>query len=202
MLRRSAGTTRPTLLGRVREWGDGPAWEEFFRVYEPCLRGWCRVPGLGEEEADEAVQRAWIALAERLRTFRYDPGRSFRGWLRRFCRSRVVDMLRERDPARVAALRDDLPAPADSEPEVDDICDGGSVRPRLVEIAAEAQGAGREQVEGETWRAFWLVEIEGRTIREAADLLGKSYAATFAAHKRVKGRLRDEGHRLLGGAPA
>ncbi len=49
----------------------------------------------------------------------------------------------------------------------------------------------------ETWRAFWLVAVEDRGVREAADALGKSYAATFAAQKRVKQMLRQEGDRLL-----
>ena len=32
---------------------------------------------------------------ERMRTFRYDPGRTFRGWLRRLCQSRAIDLLRK-----------------------------------------------------------------------------------------------------------
>lgn len=203
MLQRRGDTTRPTLLGRVRDWGDESAWAEFVEIYQPHLRRWCRGYGLGEADVDDAIQRIWIGLADRLRSFRYDPGRSFRGWLRRFCRSRVVDMLRETDPARAVALADLTAAGglrAGAEPEPDDGDDPR--RPRLLAIGDQVQRAVRDRVDAGTWRAFWLVEIEGRSVREAAEALGKSYAAAFAAHSRVRRHLRAEALRLGGPAGA
>ena len=54
-----------------------------------CSRRWCRGYGLDEDSVDEVCQRIWIELADRMRTFRYDPNGSFRGWLRQVCVSRA-----------------------------------------------------------------------------------------------------------------
>ena len=130
-------------------------------------------------------------------TFQYDPGRSFRGWLRHLCRSRVVDLLEEKAPARSVAVEVANAASILDEAGDEDE-DEGPERLRLLAMAAEAQRAVQAQVDPETWRAFWLVAVEGLSVVEAAELVGKSYAATFAAQKRVKQRLRAEGRRLEG----
>ena len=70
-------------------------------------------------------------------------------------------------------------------------------QPRLLTLAVEIHERVRSQVHADTWRAFWLVAVEDRTVREAAESLGKTYAATFAAQKRVRQLLREEGRKLL-----
>jgi RNA polymerase sigma factor (sigma-70 family) len=96
MTRYDGGSTSPTLLRRVFDWRDIPAWGELFDRYDPLLRGWCRVYLHDASGIDEVCQRVWIELADRLRSFRYDPARTFRGWLRDLCRFRAIDVLRER----------------------------------------------------------------------------------------------------------
>ena len=80
--------------------------------YDPLLRRWCRGYGLDDDSIDEVCQRIWIELADRMRTFHYDPNRTFRGWLRRVCESRVVDFLRQRQAVSLLSLDD-----RDGEPE-------------------------------------------------------------------------------------
>ena len=41
-----------------------------------------------------------------MRTFHYDPNRTFRGWLRRVCDSRVIDFLRQRQAVSLLSLDD------------------------------------------------------------------------------------------------
>jgi RNA polymerase sigma-70 factor (ECF subfamily) len=96
MGRKDGCTTNPSLLKRIGDWRNSPAWHEFVCRYDRLLRSWCRDFGLDYESTDEVVQRIWIELARRLPTFRYDPGGSFRGWLRSLCYSRSQDLLRER----------------------------------------------------------------------------------------------------------
>ena len=50
----------------------------------------------------------------------------------------------------------------------------------------------RKEFEERTWRAFWLVVIEGRTTAEAAAGLGMSANAVYLARGRVLRRLREE----------
>jgi RNA polymerase sigma-70 factor (ECF subfamily) len=90
------GSTSPTLLREVSNWQDHPAWVTFRGRYDPLLRRWYRGYGLDEDSVDEVCQRIWIELADRMRTFQYDPKGTFRGWLRRVCDSRVIDFLRQR----------------------------------------------------------------------------------------------------------
>jgi DNA-directed RNA polymerase specialized sigma24 family protein len=137
-------------------------------------------------------------------TFRYDPNGSFRSWLRRYCDSRLIDRLRERKPASDRPLDEafgpDGPlACSHEDPSWDDELPR-TERPRLLTLAAEIHKQVRLQVNPETWRAFWLVAVEDRGIRETAETLGKSYAATFAAKKRVRRMLREEGRRVLEGS--
>lgn len=198
-------TTNPRLLQQVAEWRDDEAWCAFFRIYDPFLRKWCGACGLRGGDLDELVQRVWIELATRLRTFRYDPSRKFRGWLRRLIQFRSCDFLRELRVDRLNSLHDAalgeapvgcLPSPADVEEENKDAEISARIRARF-ELAGQAQAAVRARVAPSSWRAFELIAIEGREIGEAAELLGKKYAAVYRAHQRVARLLREEGLRLL-----
>src|SRR5262249_20424961 len=79
----ASSQTTPTLLGRLQQApSDQAAWSEFVDRYGPRIYRWCRHWGLQENDAEEVTQIVLIKLVEKLRTFRYDPARSFRGWLR------------------------------------------------------------------------------------------------------------------------
>lgn len=196
MRRHEGETTDRGLLDRLGDWADHGAWAEFVRRYDPAIRRHCRAYRFDAETTEELCQRIWVELAGRMRAYRYDPGRRFRGWLRLLCRSRAVDLWRQR---RAEALRrlDDvepegLPAPVDQglddapEPE----------RPALLRRAEEVQAAVRRRVDDRTWRAFWSIAVEGASVQETAEAAGLSYAAAFAAQKRVRRMLRQEAQRL------
>jgi len=198
------GTTNPILLLRLADWRDHPAWSEFVARYAPLVRSRCRRFQLDDDATEEVCQRIWIGLSHRLLTFRYDPTGSFRSWLRRYCDSRLIDRFRERGSAGDILLDqafgpDGPLAPSGRDPSEDDE-PPATVRPRLLTLAAEIHEHVRMQVNPDTWRAFWLVAVEDCSVREAAETLGKSYAATFAAQKRVRQMLREEGRKVLEGS--
>jgi RNA polymerase sigma factor (sigma-70 family) len=88
-------TTRDTLLGRIRDAGDSAAWEEFFALYAPLLEGYARTLGLGPADAEEVRDECLAVVAQRMREFRYDRAKgSFKGWLHRIARGKVLDALR------------------------------------------------------------------------------------------------------------
>ena len=101
------GSTDPKLLKRVAALWDNPAWGEFFQRYDPLVRGWCSAYGLDAASVDELCQRVWVELARRMPSYQYDPGGSFRGWLRRLCRHRAIDLYHERRDRPFSALDDD-----------------------------------------------------------------------------------------------
>jgi RNA polymerase sigma factor (sigma-70 family) len=199
MIRYDAGTTNPTLLNRLGDWRDHDAWVDFVTRYDPVIRSISGRYRLDAESTDELCQRVWIDLARRMRTFRYDPGKTFRGWLRRLCQSRAIDLLRKKDADAVLSLESqpvesmwqEASADLGAEEEV------AVERPRLLQLADEVQDAVRRRVDGRTWQVFWSVAVLGQSLREAAEAAGISYYAAFAAQKRVRRMLREEGQRLL-----
>ena len=106
MIRYDAGTTNPTLLNRLGDWRDHEAWVDFVTRYDPVIRSASSRYRLDAETTEELCQRVWIDLARRMRSFRYDPGKTFRGWLRRLCQSRAIDLLRKKKADAVRTLED------------------------------------------------------------------------------------------------
>jgi RNA polymerase sigma factor (sigma-70 family) len=89
--------TRESLLSRLRDWADDESWSEFFHTYWRMLYEVALRAGLREEEAQEAVQETVIAVARKMPGFHYDPALgSFKGWLLRIARRRIVDQFRKR----------------------------------------------------------------------------------------------------------
>lgn len=203
MTRVEEGSTRPSLLSEVSDWRNDRAWVSFHDRYDPLLRRWCRVRGLDEDSADEVCQRVWIELADRMRTFRYDPTGAFRGWLRRLCDSRVIDFLRQRRAGTVLVgldERDDLVGrgAVRGEMSIDpfdgDRGEGDEDRPRLVLLdeAGRVQATVRRKVQPRTWEAFWLVAVRDWSVQDTAEALGMTRIAVYAATARVAKMLGDE----------
>jgi RNA polymerase sigma factor (sigma-70 family) len=195
----NAGTTNPTLLNRLGDWRDHEAWVDFLTRYDPVIRLSSRRYRLDAESTEELCQRVWIDLARLMRTFRYDPGKTFRGWLLRLCQSRAIDLLRKKNADAVFWLEDQpvesllQEASADLEAEEE----AGAERPRLLHLADEVQNAVRQRVSEQTWQVFWNIAVLGQSVRETSAAAGISYYAAFAAEKRVGRMLREEGKRLL-----
>ncbi len=199
MIRYDAGTTNPALLNRLGDWRDHEAWVDFVTRYDPVIRLSCRRYRLDADTTEELCQRVWIDLARRMRTFRYDPGRTFRGWLCRLCQSRAIDLLRKKKADAVQSLEDQ---PAESlahdAPDHFDAEEGAaSARPLLLRLAEEVQDAVRRRVDERTWQVFWKIAVLGQSVRQASEAAGISYYAAFAARKRVGRMLREEGQRLM-----
>jgi RNA polymerase sigma-70 factor (ECF subfamily) len=102
--------TRASLLDRLKDASDDASWEEFQRSYRGLLVGVARRAGLNEHEADEAVQETFIAVAKKMPEFSYQPGKdSFKGWLLRIVRWKIVDQVRVR-PLSSALSEEDRPS--------------------------------------------------------------------------------------------
>jgi RNA polymerase sigma factor (sigma-70 family) len=196
------GSTSPTLLNEVGDWQNHPAWVRFRGRYEPLLRRWCRDFGLDSDSADEVCQRIWIELAARMKTFRYDPKGTFRGWLRKLCRSRVVDFLRQKHAARLVGIDDRYEEHAGTVPsEPDDIGEYPDPDPLQLLLLREAeivQATVRKKVNERSWDAFWLVAVRNWKVEETAKALGMTHIAVYAARDRVARMLSDEGKRVSG----
>src|SRR5215208_7042246 len=89
--------TRPSFVGRLKSPEDNATWQEFFDrywklIYEVALRS-----GLTQSEAQDVVQETVISVARKIGSFEYNPVQgSFKGWLLKITRRRIVDEFRKR----------------------------------------------------------------------------------------------------------
>ena len=199
MIHYDVGTTNPALLNRLGDWRDREAWIEFVTCYDPVIRSVSSRYRLDADTTEELCQRVWIDLARRMRSFRYDPGMTFRGWLRRLCQSRAIDLLRKKKADAAQMLKSHVAASfLQDAPDRFDAEEGpASARPLLLRLAQEVQDGVRRRVEERTWEIFWKTAVLGQSVREVSEAAGISYYAAFAAQKRVGRMLRVEGQRLL-----
>lgn len=196
---REGETTDLLLLERVGDWADHGSWLQFIGRYDPLIRKYCHAYRFDADAAEELCQRIWIELARRLRNYQYDPSHRFRAWLKRLCQSRAVDLWRQRqvdwkrslNAPGVALFAVSSAEDADEEPAFD--------RFAMMLEAERVQAMVRRRVDERTWCIFWQIVIEGRSVRETAEGSGLSYAAAFAAQKRVRRMLREEASRLAVG---
>src|SRR5262245_46894473 len=137
--------TRRTLLNRLRNLEDQESWRTFFDRYWELLYNVARQSGLGDAEAQDVVQETVIAVVKAMPEFRYDPARgSFKQWLLRIVRRRIVDQLRR-------AYRQPLKA---------------ELSPELLD-EAEAHAAAISDPAAAQIEAAWELEWQRRVLAEA-----------------------------------
>jgi RNA polymerase sigma factor (sigma-70 family) len=198
MSRTLEARTSASLLGRLRRSpADQAAWGEFVDRYGPRVYAWCCHWRLQEADAQDVTQAVLVRLAEKMRTFDYDPGRSFRGWLKTLARHAWGDLRRSH-------MRH---APGSGDSGVLEQLHQLEAREDLVthlarefdqELLDEATARVRLRVQSHTWEAFRLTAQEGLSGVEAAEKLGMKVATVFVARGKVQNMLREEVRRLEG----
>lgn len=91
--------TRRSLLERLRQWDDQQSWQEFFDTYWKLIYRAALRAGLTPAEAEDCVQETVICVARQMPSFEYKPsteGGSFKSWLLRLTKWRIMDQLRLR----------------------------------------------------------------------------------------------------------
>lgn len=187
--------TSISLLQRLREApADHAAWEEFVRRYGGRIRDWGRRWGLQEADAHDVSQDVLLKLVRAMQTFRYDPARRFRGWLKTVTHNAWQDLARGRRPALAdddrlhsQAARDDLAAGVEAAYEQ--------------ELLDRAMERVRPRVLPQTWEAFRLTALDGVPGTEAATRLGIAVTSVYKAKSNVQKLLEAEVQVLDGGAP-
>jgi RNA polymerase sigma-70 factor (ECF subfamily) len=188
--------TSESLLGRLcQSPDDQSAWDRFVERYGPKIFGWCRRWNLQEADAEDVTQNVLLCLARKLRTFAYDPSRSFRGWLRTLTDHACSDFFAQRalpghgsGDTRALEILKSAPARADLLARLEEEFDQ--------ELMAEALARVRLRVEPQTWEAFRLTATEGLSGEAASAQLGMRLTTVFKAKSRVLQLLRDEVERL------
>ena len=91
--------TRASLIVRLKDMHDNYSWQEFFDTYWKLIYGVARKSGMTDAEAQDVVQETMLSVAKHMPTFEYDSTiGSFKGWLLKLTRWRIIDQIRKRPP--------------------------------------------------------------------------------------------------------
>lgn len=175
--------TRASLLGRLANWQDQVSWSAFFDLYWRLLYSVALKSGLQETEAEEAVQETILAVAHNIGKFRYDPARgSFKSWLLKIARTKIVDQFRKRD-AMAASLPDDFPQTRNA---IDEVWDT-EWRENLLDAALTVL---RKQVDPLQFQIFDCYVIKNWEPGKVAQAVGVSVGQVYLAKNRIAPKLK------------
>jgi RNA polymerase sigma-70 factor (ECF subfamily) len=188
--------TRASLLDRLRDVQDQPSWQRFFDTYWRLIHGVALKAGLTEVEAQEVVQETVISVARHLPEFRYDPKVcSFKTWMLRLTRWRIIDQLRKRMPgAETIEPLDDATALA----RLDELTGGKAPELEAVwneewekAVLARAIEQLKPRVSPDQFQMFDLYVLRRMPVTEVARLLGTNVARVYLAKHRLSKMLRE-----------
>jgi RNA polymerase sigma factor (sigma-70 family) len=193
--------TRPSLLFRLRDWGDNSSWDEFHRLYRRFIHGLATRAGLSHAEADEVVQEVLQNVAKRIGDYESRKNRgAFRRWLMNQTRWRITDKFRQRDRAAVAAewrvpagteedgVTDQLEKVADDENPLDEYWEL-EWQKHVLDTAMERLA---RRVPAKHFQAFELYARQGWSVRRIAQELGINSATVYLISHRLTKQLRHE----------
>jgi RNA polymerase sigma-70 factor (ECF subfamily) len=188
--------TPQSLLERARG-RDQDAWQRLVDLYRPLVESWCRRAGLRGADAEDVCQEAFAAAAAGLAGFHRDrPGDTFRGWLRVVTRNQIHLHFRRTQGAPKAAGGDDALR------QLQEVADplattAGEDAEEVNTLFRRALDQVRGEFEEQTWRAFWLTAVEGRSPAALSEEFGISASAIRQSKSRVLRRLKQEMGELL-----
>lgn len=182
--------TRISLLLRVRDPGDQPAWQEFINIYSPLIHRLARQRGLQEADADDLTQKVLISVAASLEKRPHNHERAkFRTWLRRIAGNAIIDALARAKPDRGEGgsdfmnILDQQPDSRTTEEWLE-----AEYQKQLFLTAAEQI---RSEFTAETWDLFWRTAIQSERCEDVAEQTNRRPGSIYAARSRIMKRLRE-----------
>ena len=194
--------TRATLIQRLKDWQDQASWQEFFDIYWKLIYGVARQAGMLDVEAQDVVQETMVSVVRHMPTFKYDPAiGSFKGWLLKMTRWRILDQVRKRPPAQ--AHRRSLSENATGTDTVDNLVDPASQQlDKLWEVEWErtlldaAIDKVKRRVDPQKYQIFdFYVNKEWKAEKVAATF-GVPVDQVYLAKHRITEMIKDEVRRL------
>jgi RNA polymerase sigma-70 factor (ECF subfamily) len=187
-------TSARSLLDRLGDGHDSPAWSEFVRLYTPLLQYWLRPHLLQSADADDVVQDVLVVVLAKLPEFKPAAPGAFRAWLRAILSYRLQTFWRKRLKGHAVGAFDGLLA---------GLSDPGSELSRAWDEEHDRHVVGglldvvKPRFQPTTWQAFWRTAILEEQPADVAKALRITPNAVFIARSRVMQRLREEATGLV-----
>ena len=183
-----------SLLDRLADGHQSPAWAEFVRLYTPLLQYWLRPHLLQPADVDDVVQDVLVVVLGKLPEFKPVAPGAFRAWLRTILSYRLQTFWRKklRGPA-VGAFDSLLTGLGDPNSELSRTWDEEHDRHVIGGLLTVV----RPRFQQSTWQAFWRTAILEESPAAVATALNLSQNAVFIARSRVMQRLREEASGLV-----
>lgn len=181
--------TRLSLIVRLKDCRDAEAWDEFLEIYRPLVYRLALVKGLQHADAEDILQQVFAAVARAVERWEPDTERArFRTWLTAIARNAILNALSRRAPDQASGDTGERELLAEC--AADSADSQRLIVERQREVFQWAARRVRDEFEPETWDAFWLTAVEGRSITDVAGAMQKRVGAIYAARSRVMRRLR------------
>ena len=183
--------TRPSLLLRIRDPQDAPAWEEFSTMYRPIVKQMACNHGMQTADAEDLAQQVLWAISKAIETFEHDHRQAkFRTWLKTIARRAIINALTRPDRDR-AVGGDEMLSLLHQQPS-----SNAATQTLLLEYRREVfQQAAlqiREEFQADTWDAFWQTAVLQQSVDDVAKRFNRSRGSIYTARSRVLKRLKQQ----------
>jgi RNA polymerase sigma-70 factor (ECF subfamily) len=188
---RTTPDTRSSLLLRIRDPGDGVAWNEFAGIYTPLIHRYCQRRGLQDTDAADISQVVMLAVSKAIGRFELNPAKgSFRSWLFKITHNAFADFLdrQRRAPQGGGGTTLQRVVEAQPDPAAEDLWDQEYRRYLFDWVCGQVRG----KFEESTWQAFWRTAVENQKGEDVARALGLSVGAVHIAKSRVLARMKQK----------
>lgn len=195
--------TSMSLIARAVE-QEPVAWERLVKLYSPLVYFWCQESGLPQPELNDVFQEVFYGLARNIKKFRPIENGTFRGWLRTMTRNKLNDHFRKLggEPKPIGGTEalnylEQIPAAQKSHSTANLSLrqqNESAQREAMIlnSVLCQALAKVRDNFAERTWKAFWMVVIDGREASDVAKDLAMRPGTVRVAKSRVLKRLRLE----------
>jgi RNA polymerase sigma-70 factor (ECF subfamily) len=186
--------TRASLLDRLKDREDQASWQEFFDIYWQLIYRVGKKAGLTDTEAQDVVQETVISVSNKLPGFIYDPKVcSFKTWMLRLTRWRIIDTFRKRLPQNAAPANGDGTATSPLERIPDEsslILDALWDEEWEKSLLTAALQRVKPLLKPEHFQIFDLYALRQLPVSQVADIMGVSAARIYLVKHRVAGLVK------------
>ena len=178
-------STHKTLLERIRG-GDDVSWQEFYDRYSPAVLNICSNAGFSESEGLDILQNVMLKIFRHDLVMRFDAERArFRTYFNRIVRSCIGDFNKKKTRTEREITGEEIPetpVPAELDAMIEEEWKNQMLKEALDRL--------RDQVKPETFLAFQLTAIQGKSTKAAAEFIQMDVNMVYVARSRCLARLR------------